>query len=251
MNDQVDLSDDEQFTVYHPKEIAQILNELAKTKAIINVSFNRGNDQCLTTVIGINYDKKAVYLDIGMDTNFNRKLLESNHMIFSKDDGIRVRWTSQKIDLVKLKDGEALKIVLPESLMRLQRREFFRCPTPVVNPLICQCSVYHPLRPQAAEMLELTLLDISLGGIGTYVETLPPTIEVGTILTDCRLKFPEFGDVTLGLTVKNIKEITLKNGATRTRVGLKFQNLSRVEEKIIQRYVFNLERELLLLAKSD
>jgi flagellar brake protein len=252
MNDQTKLPDDDQFAVHHPKEISQILTELGKNKTILNVSFNHGQDQCLTTVIGVDAEKRAVYLDIGLDAGFNKRLLESSHMIFSKDDGIRVRWTSAKIALVKLKDGEALKIALPKSLIRLQRREFFRCQTPVTAPLICSVPYAHPLNPKEREIFELMLVDISLGGIGTVIsDHLPPVIEVGKVFDDCKLKVPDMGEVNVSLNVRYVKEITLKTGAHRHRVGLQFINLSRVDERIIQRYVFQLEREALILASNQ
>jgi flagellar brake protein len=252
MNDQTKLPEDEQFAVRHPKEICQILRELRKSKAILNVSFNHGHDQCLTNIIGVDAEKYVVYLDVGLDAGFNRRLLDSNHMIFTKDDGIRVRWTSAKIALVKLKDGEALKIALPKSLIRLQRREFFRCPTPVANPLLCHIPYRHPLTPNVVDEMELMLLDVSLGGIGTVLSgPLPPVVEVGTVFEDCKLKLPEFGEISISLSVRNVKEITLKSGAHRHRIGLQFAELSKVDERIIQRYVFNLEREALAIAKGD
>jgi len=252
MTEENKIQDDEQFTLHHPKEISQILSELSKNKTILNISFNHGHDQCLTTIIGVDGEKRAVYLDIGLDTGFNKKLLESNHMIISKDDGIRIRWTSAKITLVKLKDGEALKIALPRSMIRLQRREFFRCPTPLVNPLICHVPYHHPLNRSEDTVFDLTLIDASLGGIGTMLAgPLPPVMEVGEVFEGCKLKLPNFGDLNISLCVRNVKEIISKSGAVKHRIGLQFADLSKVDERIIQRYVFNLEREALVLAKGN
>jgi len=252
MMDENKLPDDEQFTVHHPKEVSQILAELSKNKAILNVSFNHGNDQCLTTIIGVDSEKRAVYLDIGLDAGFNKKLLESNHMVISKNDGIRIRWTSAKITLVKLKDGEALKIALPRSMIRLQRREFFRSPTPLVHPLICYVPYHHPINKSENTVFELMLIDASLGGIGTVLSgPLPPVMEVGTVFEDCKLKLPNYGELNISLCVRNVKEIISKSGALRHRIGLQFTDVSKVDERLIQRYVFNLEREALVLAKGD
>ena len=237
--------------LHHPKAVGEVLNELRKHKSILNVSFNHGRDQCLTSVIGVNVEKQVAYLDIGLDTSFNRRLLDSTHMIFTKDDGIRVRWTSHHISLARLKDGEALKIIFPKNLIRLQRREFFRCTTPVATPLICHVPYRHPLTPNEVGEFELTLLDMSLGGIGTMLaEALPQVIEVGVVFKDCRINIPEYGQVNLSLCVRNIKEITMPNGAQRHRIGLQFMDLSKGDERIIQRYVLHLEREALIVAKN-
>ena len=62
------------FITHHSVEIAQILNELAKNKTTLNLSFNYGKDQGLTPVIGISRDKRFVYIDTSLDPGFNERL---------------------------------------------------------------------------------------------------------------------------------------------------------------------------------
>ncbi len=164
------LPSEEQYVVYNAKEIAQILADLAKQKAMLKASFNGGNDVYLTTVIAVNVQRNAVYLDIGRDEAFNVRLLASDHVVFSKDDSVKIKWVSEQISEVSLQDGRAIKIALPQSMMRLQRREFFRLATPRVNPVPCQISIPDEENPGEVKDLELALTDVSLGGIGAVLQ---------------------------------------------------------------------------------
>lgn len=251
MIDQSDLSADARCTVHNPKEICQILSDLAKNKAVINLSFNQGRDQCLSTVIAVDGDRNAVYLDIGIDEGFNRRLVESNHVIFSKNEGIRISWASSKVTDVRLKDGAAMRIAVPKSLIRLQRREFFRLNTPVVNPIKCFIPYTNPINPDDDALIELTVIDISLGGIGTILNgPLHPALEVGASFAGCKMELPKEGVVTPSLSVRNIKELTTRLGEVKYRIGLQFVEQSRSDQKMIQHYTFQLEREALVIAKS-
>ena len=110
MEEAARANDEEQFIVQNQKQIIQILNDLAKHHEMLKVSFS--HDTCLTNVISVDVNNHVVYLDIGIDDAFNDRLLASNHVTFSKDDGIRLKWTSEQLTLATLKD-EASSFRIP------------------------------------------------------------------------------------------------------------------------------------------
>lgn len=251
MADQKIAHDDEKFLTQHPIAIAQILNELAKNKTTLNLSFNYGQDQGLTTVIGVSRDKKYVYMDKSLDAGFNKRLLASETVVFSKTDGIKIRWVSHQLTEVSLKDGAAIKLSLPKSLYRFQRREFFRSPTPATDPVICYIPYRNPTN-DAQEKLEMNLVDANLGGIGTMVsDHLSSLLQLEKVFPHCMIKLPNFGELDVSLCVKHITETVMLNGAKKFRVGFQFVGLSHAEERIVQQYVLHLEREALVFAKGD
>jgi len=251
MVDNTVANDDEKFLTQHPVAIAQVLNELAKNKTTLNLSFNQGQDQGLTTVIGVSKDKKFVYLDKSLDAGFNKRLLASKLVVFSKTDGIKVRWSAKHLTEVKLTDGEALKMPLPKSLYRFQRREFFRPLTPVTHPVICYIPYRNPTNDQD-EKLEMMLVDASLGGVGTAVtDHLSSILELEKVFPHCAFSLPNYGDIDTSLCVKHITEIVMANGSKKFRVGFQFVGLSREEERMVQTYVLQLEREALVQARGE
>ncbi len=247
----------EQYIVYSPTEIMQIMTDLMKQKMTLTASFNHGADFYLTTVIAIDAKNQTVHLDIGRDDNFNRRLLASDRVLFSKEDGIKINWTSTHISLDILKDGPAIKIALPQELIRLQRRDLFRIATPIVNPVTCRITLIdkaNPVtcritlidkaNPDIEKMLELTLHDVSMGGIGVIaLDPLDPVLAIGVSFDNCKISFPGVGDANLTLKVKNITSVHAKNGAVKHRIGLQYVEPSYGNEDLINRYFFILQRQ--------
>lgn len=243
MQDGKYLQDEEQHIVHNVKEIIQILTDLAKQKVMLKAMFNDGNDIYLTTVISVDAKNHTVHLDIGRDDAFNVRLLASDHVVFSKDDGVRIKWISEKISEVILKDGRAIKISLPRELVRLQRREYFRLTTPRINPVPCQIPIADPEYPDQERVIEFTLVDISLGGIAVMSqEPLDVALVEGASFDRCKISFPDIGVTSLTLKVRNIIPVHIKDGATKYRVGFQFIDPSRGNQGLIQRYTFHLER---------
>jgi len=161
---------------------------------------------------------------------------------------VKIRWSSHEMAEAKLTDGMALKIPLPKRLYRFQRREFFRSPTPSVNPIICHIPYVDPVTEQA-KTFDLPLADISLGGIGTIAaDHLPTMIEVEAEFDNCKVDLPGFGDLDTRLRVRHITDKVMANGSKKFQVGFQFTALTRVEERVLQQYVLHLEREALVLA---
>ncbi len=242
---------EEQYIVHNPKEVVQILTDLAKQKTTLKVSFNHGADVYLTTVIAIDTKNHIVHLDIGRDEEFNRRLLASKSVLFSKEEGIRIKWTSTQISEVTLRDGKAIKITLPKDLIRLQRREFFRFATSIVNPVSCTISYPDEADSEEEKILALTLLDVSLGGISVVAaDPLDSVFTIGTKFNNCKIGFPDVGMTNLTLQVKNITLLPAKDGVIKHRIGFQYIEPSRGNEGLINRYVFILERQALALANG-
>lgn len=250
MANQITAHNDDKYLTHHSVEIVQILNELAKNKTPLNLSFNYGKDQGLTTVIGVSRDKRFVYMDKSLDPGFNKRLLNSDSITFSKTDGIKIRWNTKELTEVRLKDGDAFKMVLPSKLYRFQRREFFRSLTPTIDPVICYIPYINPV-DRAEETLAMTLVDASLGGVGTISDHLFSLLALEKVFPHCSITLPHFGVLETSLCVKHITETVMLNGSKKFRVGFEFLGLSREQERPVQQYVTQLEREALVLAKGE
>ncbi len=244
--------DEEQYIVHNTKEVIQILTHLVKQKANLKASFNHGDDIYLTTIISVDDKNHTVHLDIGRDEEFNRRLLASQSVVFCKDDDVMIKWTSTHISEVSLKDGKAIRIALPKNLIRLQRREFYRFATPIVNPVCCLLPIADKVTAGNLEVLELSLVDVSLGGIGIVVtEPVNPVLYVGASFDNCKISFPDIGVTNLTLKVRNTMPIHTKDGQIKHRIGLQYIEPSRSNEGLINRYVFVLERQEVALANRQ
>jgi c-di-GMP-binding flagellar brake protein YcgR len=138
-------------------------------------------------------------------------------------------------------DGNAaLKIALPASLIRLQRREYYRMSTPVSNPV--RVSI-----PLPAELgggtNSFPLADISCGGIAILDNKLMLGDTIGKNYIDCRIDLPEIGTVASTLQIRNCLDMTLLNNKSNRRLGCQFVDISRGMLALVQRYITKLERE--------
>ncbi len=243
------LSADEQlYHVHNEKEILQILADLIKRKVMLNVSFGQGAETFLTTVIGVNAEKHLAFLDVGRDETFNSRLVASHDVTFTNNEGVRIRWTSEDLKIVTLKDGLALCIGLPRDLIRVQRRQYHRLATPIRTPVICRIPLE---RDTDTDILELPLADVSVGGIGIVVTgPLDERLSVGAEFDNCRIEFPDVGTTNLRLHVRYIDQFTMRDDTVKHRIGLEFINPSRGNQALIQRYTFILESESVAMATS-
>jgi c-di-GMP-binding flagellar brake protein YcgR len=130
----------------------------------------------------------------------------------------------------------------------VQRREYFRLPTPGgKTPIICRIPLPNAEEgSQEEQTLELPLFDVSVGGIGLVVlDALHEAISIGAHFDNCKIDFPGIGTTNLTLCVRNIRHVIMKNDTAQHRVGLEFINPSRGNQSLIQRYTFALESESL------
>ena len=242
MTDDALTADEQRYLVHNPLEIARILNDLAKEKTMLKATFNHGNDSYLTTVIEANPQTRVVYLDVSRDDGFNQRLVASHHVLFTKDEGVRIRWLSTSITAVKLKDGPAIKIALPQNMLRMQRREYHRLATPRANPVLCRIPLVDAEGHE--HEIQLALVDASIGGIGAVSTELREDLwQIGAEFANCKIEFPNVGTTNLTLRVMNAARIKSHDGSERMRLGMQFIDPSRGNQSLIQRYIFNLEKE--------
>ena len=130
---------------------------------------------------------------------------------------------------------------IPQALLRLQRREYFRITTPLTRPLVC---VLGAQNAPSGEEIEAVIVDISCGGVALVDPGAPPYFEIGARLSGCRIPLPEIGAVGADIVVKSTTEVTLKNGNIQRQAGCEFVGMRERDRNLIQRYINRLEREI-------
>jgi flagellar brake protein len=235
-------AEDSPFALHNRKEIVSVLDELAKHRVAINLDTAEGVG-LVTSVLGVSSEGNHVYMDIGADERINEKIIGSRHISFVTQTGVKVRWHSSHLHLVELQDGDAFSMLVPSVIERVQRREYFRLNTPQGNnALICRI-------PTAAGVMEATIVDISVGGIGISVKgERHEMFSQGALLEGCSITLPAIGAVPTNLRVRGIWTSTrTRSGEQMSRIGLEFEGLSRGAANVIQRLIIQLEAERISL----
>jgi c-di-GMP-binding flagellar brake protein YcgR len=232
------IPDQEQYLVHSRLEIVRVLQELSKRPDIITAYFNHGKEYALTAVLGVLTERDLLVLDYGADEKLNQRLMAADRITcVTKHDNIDVRFTVTGVQRAKFQNQPAFAALLPESVYRLQRREFFRVSTPIVNPLIVRI-------PQGnADPIELPMADISVGGVGLHDCELSFDAEPLTRLEGCGIELPGFGFVKVDLEVRNVSLQPLNDGSQVRRIGCAFLDMPLDVSARIQRYIHRLQIE--------
>lgn len=232
---ELDLS---QFHVQSKVEIVHILQAIMQKKGLVTAYFNQGESFVLTSLLMIDKVRDEVILDYGSNEEINLKLMDSPETLFvTYQDKVRVEFRANQVLKTKFNDRDAFCIKLPDRLLKLQRREFYRLITPVINPLRCVIPV------SEANRIEVTVADLSVGGVGIMDLPLDASAAVGTRFQGCRIMLPEIGIVTVTIEIRCFQDITLRSGAKSRRYGCRFVDAPDSMQVLLQRYINKQERD--------
>jgi c-di-GMP-binding flagellar brake protein YcgR len=229
--------DSSRYLVRHATEIERVLRNVMEGKSIVAAYGENGRDFLLTSIIAVEPRHNAVYLGYGPDEKLNTQLLAAQNATFATThDQVRVQFSASRVEKVMYGQGPAFRVGFPAEMLRLQRREYYRLVTSVVNPVKCMINSEHG-------MLEALVVDISIGGVGILAYQDDSVLEAGSVYHGCRIALSGTGEFALSLSVCTTFEITLKNGRLTHRAGCKFIDLPPSVETEIQRYIIRVDRE--------
>jgi len=168
------LSNDQfsQYLLRSKSEMFSVFRGLVERVSQVTMFFNEGKDMILTSIVS--YDDSGIVLDLGASGEMNRKALEANKLFcVTQLDKVKVQFLLLGIKRIEVNGQPAFKEPLPETVLRLQRREYFRLTTPIARPLKCQITI-----PDVG-VIEAQVADISGGGIGLMGIPLTVKVEPG------------------------------------------------------------------------
>jgi c-di-GMP-binding flagellar brake protein YcgR len=224
------------------KEIVFILRAMRDKGDLVTVYFNRGNDFFLSALLAVEAEEDSILLDAGSDAETNRRALASDRFTcVASHDKVKIQFVLRRLERVEHEGREAFRAALPEELLRLQRREFYRLTTPIARPL--RCTIPLKLADGSRTEIAATVVDISGGGLAVLVPPDGIELETDHLFEDCRIELPEVGTVQATLRVRNVFEFTLRNGTKTRRAGCQFVALPGHMMTLIQRYIIRVERE--------
>ena len=233
-------TDNSQYTVSSRLEIAKILSAIMRQNALITASPSEGSF-FLTTIHSIDQDNNTLLLSCGREEPQIEQVIQKQQLLCSTAlDKVKIEFVCEGISTVGAGTEMSFRMPLPRSLLRLQRREYFRVPIPLVTKIQC---VISPLQPDPAlpAKIELTMHDISAGGIAVITPATLFTPELGTQY-NVVIGLPGTSGVRATIQARNAFMVTLPNGKVTQRSGFAFVDPSENVLAMIQRYIMNLER---------
>lgn len=227
-----------QYLLNQPREIAFVLRQIAAHRAMTTAYFGNTRDFLLTTVIEVSADNRHVFLDLGADEEFNARALKEEHLLCATQlEKVKIQFPLKNMERTEHDGFPAMRAPLPATLLRLQRREYYRLATPSIDSLNCQI----PL--PGGRKINARVLDISGGGVAIIAPPEGNDLELDKVFDNCRLDLPDSGPIIVSIQIRNLFRMKTRGGQEALRAGCQLLNLPANAANMIQRYILKVERE--------
>ena len=230
---------DEKYMVRNPRQIRMLLQSMADQLAVVTLHPD-GREQSYPSAV-LELDSDTLVLDGNPIPSANHAIAEASFLLcFAQVDKVMVRFRLEQVRMSGDGGRTVFSAALPSEAYHLQRRELYRLETPVADSPWC---VLPSPDPEDLQPLRTRLVDISSGG-GAIL--LPPELNLLRLqqrYSGCELQLPDTAPITLTLAVCSQLLRKQPNGVEQLRVGLRFEDLPRGADSLIQRYIFRVDRE--------
>lgn len=231
---------DDQLGISSAKEIELIMHYIAEKGSRVALYYDDANNFILTTLLGA--DETGLWLEQSPNGFENKRIAESSKLVFvSSHYQVKVQFTATRANSVLYREYPAFFMPLPKVLYRLQRREYYRLRTPLINPL--HCIIGSGKGTALKQPYDFVIMDISCGGVGLTCKETDTELKPGASYPDCQIDLPGVGTVKGTIVVKNLVVLTSESGNTICRAGCEFKNLDSTSTTLLQRYITNVQRE--------
>lgn len=231
---------DSNYYVHSRVEIASIMRAIMQKNALLSVYFDEGNAFIVTSILDVDDVQSTIILDRGPDPQANARLLQAPRLVcVTSVDKVKVQFICNDADVIEYDGREAFQVPMPDKLLRLQRREYFRLATPMVNPIKCMLTAQ---TGGEIRQMEHNIADISCGGIATNSSTTLPLFEPNTRF-ECRIALSDTDTLQTTVELRNTFEVTLANGRKLRRCGYQFIAFTEKDRVLVQRYIMQQQRE--------
>ncbi|AHM72565.1 flagellar brake protein [Yersinia hibernica] len=231
----------ENFLKTNKLAICAILRDLRKNDTAVMVMHARG--QFISRILDVVAETNQFIFDFGSVTHENIAALAANQLtIIAEPTGAKIEFSCSPLKEIKYLSLPAFSTSIPDSLYFIQRREYFRVNIPQWPAYYCAGKFAD------GSKFSYTLADVSLGGMGVYaVKGGEFPLQGCGILRDVSVDLCGFGIFKLDLQfIRAIdKQVVNNKGETLTmqRLSFKFSRLSPIQEKGLQRAIFELEKQ--------
>lgn len=231
-------TDHSRYTLHEAREISFILRQLAARRAMITAYYGEGNEFMVTSVVELSLDGQQLYLDVSPDEALNARVLALGSLVCATQlDRVKIQFVVTDLVPANFEGFPAFRAPLPTSLLRLQRREYFRLSAPSYEGLTCHIPLPDGRR------ITVRIADISGGGIGVLAPAGNEIFEPETLFENCRIDLPGSTPLNVSIKVCNVFRLTRPDGSQSIRAGCQFTDLPAPAANTIQRYILQAERD--------
>jgi c-di-GMP-binding flagellar brake protein YcgR len=225
-------------------DIRQVIKTLAKKSEKLSLTVRSGPHEASFLTIALDItDEGRLVMDACGERRLNEAACLNGAVAHGALERVDIDFQLDAGKMIDYDGSPALSFELPQRLHKLQRREFFRLPTPMAKPLTCSLWTTSERDPSGkAQERVATVLDISIGGM-CLQEPADFPFASGEIFKACSVALPDLGALRFDLEVRHTFEIQNRAGKPSRRAGCEFVGLSAGAQQMVQRFMAKLERD--------
>ncbi|KAF1042736.1 MAG: Flagellar brake protein YcgR [Herbaspirillum frisingense] len=234
--------EDARYQVSSKREIIALLSTMMKDNLELSIRLRDMEEAIATSILRM--DEEVMFVKAAPDPGLNKAILESHDLVFAANPrNALIKFSAKQVHHTQVDEQFlALKIDIPDQLLRIQRREFFRIDVPPAAGLRCKMSFTAP--DGQFNLVWVAINNISAGGVGITDRSASIPLQVNTVYDDCHLELGVANTVPVRLRVRSFKKEEQPNGAHVHHFGCEFVETPRAVLASIQRFILQLEREL-------
>jgi c-di-GMP-binding flagellar brake protein YcgR len=217
--------------------IIGLLQRLKEARTLLLVHLPEDNNRYTSAVLEVDLQHGQVVLDELTPAEGNTRVEKTRRLhVTGRLAGAQVRFRG---DVHKIETGaDAIRYVLtlPEYITHEQRRNAFRVRIPLGQsyPVVLVC--------EGQGSYEGELYDISNTGLGLYVAPGTPVATDDGHRYVCRIRIPQGGELSAEI---ELRFVSLDQRGHHLQVGGRFINLLGPQRNAMERFVMQLQREII------
>lgn len=252
----------ERYRMEGRTDILALLRSLATDRVLIGLSADGGDTLMLSRTLAVDAAADALVIEPASRPGENSRLIESPCVLVdASHQGVRISFETGPAIAALHEGRSALRLPLPHTVLRLQRRSDYRARTPVLAAArLCL------IQPSAAAPW-YRVADISCGGLALVVPIAPPGPHAAARLfgspsfsgrsgpaampaadaaspfvpgmrhEDATLEIPSSATLKIDLEVRHTADYRDGMGRAMRRVGCRFLHLRGADATALQRYI--------------
>ncbi|KJZ35726.1 flagellar brake protein [Pseudomonas sp. B21-040] len=228
-----------------PMEIAGNLRQLQESHDPLIITFHERNQRFQSYLVDVDRDNNMIALDEMVPRDGERYLLAGESFrIEGFHEGVRIAWESNGLlNIDESGNTRCYRGKLPDQVVYHQRRNAFRAALKLAQLVNVELSGEKLKSPVSGKLLDISATGCKLRFEGDITSRL----QLGQVYERFVAALP-FGSMT---TPVELRYLHFEEKISTTFAGLRFHNMSGLEQRQVERFVYQLQREARRFDKDD
>jgi c-di-GMP-binding flagellar brake protein YcgR len=217
--------------------IISVIGRLYQGRVALTITLPDSKIRSKSMILDLDQDSGRFLLNKLQPDSAHDKFLESKiFYAFGQIKGVEIRFSSRLIDVLTEGEDTYYKITIPDKIDYHQRRAFHRVSLSHLD------TIPVTLILENGTSLEGQMDDISAGGLSIlFPNDLPASLQYGKIIKQCVFRIPDGDQIECEVQLRFINH---HHGTSLPKIGAQFVNIEKPVQKLIQRFVMVMDRQL-------